>query len=141
MITSPRAIICIETSGKSYSSVNYSRRMYAIIRRYTPHVVENKKNTCYAELTGLRTFFKKSYKELASQIVQDLEREMTLSFTVRVISVNLYEEAKASNGKNNHSVSTYKELSPMFLRRTSVKYKRDSNLKNKLNIPFLGNVR
>ena len=42
--TKHRAIVRITISNKEESSVNYSRRMYEIIRRYTPNAVEGDKN-------------------------------------------------------------------------------------------------
>jgi hypothetical protein len=150
MTSSPRAIIHIETSGKSFSRVNYSRRMYAIIRRYTPDVAEGKVNECYAELTGLRTFYKLTYKELASRILGELKREIGISFTIRVATVHAYEEAKNAN-KKPRSISTYKELNSFFSssllhqRKTTVKTVASKNKptltrRKKLTVPFLGKV-
>ena len=67
------AIIKISVAKKDISRINYSRRMYAIIRRYTPNVVEGLSNECYADLTGLRTFFKMTYTEMTEKIVTDLK--------------------------------------------------------------------
>ena len=74
-ISTKPAILHITTSGKNFSRVNYSRRMYAIIRRYTPNVAEGDTNEYFADLTGLRTFFKMSYKEIAEKILSDLNKE------------------------------------------------------------------
>jgi hypothetical protein len=137
-----RAIIHISTSGKSFSKVNYSRRMYAVIRRYTPDVAEGGVNECYAELTGLRTFFKMTYKELANKILGDLAKEIGVSFTIRVDSVTAYEEAK-NKSKRSKSISTYKELNRLFasLSLEKSKYKKGVSVgKKKLAIPFLGKV-
>ena len=71
-MTTKRAIIQIVASGKNDSRINYSRRMYAVIRRYTPDVAEGNTNECLADLTGLRTFFKMTYAEIAEKIKKDL---------------------------------------------------------------------
>lgn len=142
MTTSSKpAIIHITTSGKNFSRVNYSRRMYAIIRRYTPNVAEGDINECFADLTGLRTFFKMTYKEMASKILQDLNTEIGVSFTVRVASVDAFEKAK-NKGKKSKSISTYKELNKLFAGSSfiAIKNRKSLSIRRKLTIPFLGRV-
>lgn len=135
------AIIQITTSGKNFSSVNYSRRMYAIIRRYTPNVAEGNSNECFADLTGLRTFFKMSYTEMTEQILKDLKTEIGIVFTVRVATVDAFLAAK-NKGKKSKSVSTYKELNKLFAGSSFVaaKNRKSLILRKKLVIPFLGKV-
>ena len=65
----PRAIIHVTAKGKNTLHINYGRRIYAILRRYTPEVTESGMNQCYAELTGLRTFFKMTYAEMVASIL------------------------------------------------------------------------
>ena len=113
MAPSPSAVIHISTSGKSFSNVHHARRMYAIIRRYTPEVTEGNVNECYANLTGLRTFFKMSYRELAENIVKDLTNEIGMTFTLRLSTEENYVAAKKSQQREK-SFSTYKELNKLF---------------------------
>lgn len=136
-----QAIIYIRTSGKNFSQINYSRRMYAIIRRYTPNVAEGVSNECFADLTGLRTFFKMSYAEMTDKIVKDLKAEIGVSFTVKVSTVDAFEAAKNKN-KKQKSVSTYKELNKLFAGKafTVIKNRNSLRIKRKLTIPFLGKV-
>lgn len=140
MTPSPLAIIHIQTSGKNFSTVNYSRRIYAVIRKYTPEVVEGKWNECFADITGLRTFYQMTYKELVSQIIADLKREIGVSFTVRVTTRKALEGArflfKRGNRKNKEPViiSTYKEMNGFSLLQKS------KSTKQKFAIPFLGKV-
>jgi len=135
------AIIHITTSGKNFSRINYSRRMYAIMRRYTPNVAEGGSNECFADLTGLRTFFKMSYTEMAEQILKDLKTEIGIAFTVRVATVDAFLVAK-NKGKKSKSVSTYKELNKLFAGSSfiAVKNRKSLVLRKKLSIPFLGKV-
>lgn len=135
------AIIRITTSGKNFSRVNYSRRMYAIIRRYTPNVNEGEMNECFADLTGLRTFFKMSYKEMAGKILKDLNTEIGVSFTVSVATVDSFEKVK-NKTKKSKSVSTYKELNKLFVGSSfvAVKNRKSLSLRRKLTVPFLGTV-
>jgi nucleotidyltransferase/DNA polymerase involved in DNA repair len=137
-----RAIIHITTSGKSFSQVNYSRRIYAIIRRYTPDVVEGTKNECFADLTGLRTFFKMTYKELAENILNDVRTEIGVSCTVRVSTAHAFEQAKILS-KKPKTFSTYKEINKLFtgLSFVAVKNRKSMRLpRRKLVVPFIGKV-
>lgn len=60
----------------------YSRRMYDIVRRYTPVVEEYGIDECFADLTGLEQVHGKSYAELATEIKQTLREELDISFSV-----------------------------------------------------------
>lgn len=148
-----RAIIRISATSKHTLSVNYARRMYAIIRRYTPEALEGASNECFAELTGLRTFFKMTYNELAETILRDLSYEIGIRFTVRVAKVKEYEDAstlskKLSKKHPTNNVSTYKELNTLFaersldLRESAARTRSSiSSKKIRLSVPFLGKVR
>lgn len=139
--SSKPAIIHITTSGKNFSRVNYSRRMYAIIRRYTPNVAEGSSNECFADLTGLRTFFKMSYAEMTEKVLKDLKQEIGVSFTVRVATVDAFEAAKNKN-KKSKSVSTFKEMNNLFSGKafTAIKNRKSISIKRRLTVPFLGKV-
>lgn len=139
--SSKPAIIHIVTSGKNFSQVNYSRRMYAIIRRYTPNVAEGRNNECFADLTGLRTFFKMSYAEMADTILKDLNGEIGVSFTVRIATVDAFEAAKNKNRKQK-SVSTFKEMNKLFSGKafTTIKNRKNSSIRRRFTVPFLGKV-
>lgn len=149
MPSNTRAIIKIEAlgKGKKSPSFNYQRRMYAIIRKYTPEVSEGSHNVCYAELTGLRTFFKMSYEEMVKVITKDLEREIGVQFSVTSSTVTAFKSGKRST-KKAKSVSTYKELgtfSSSAVKTTTVgviinQRNIPSSRKVRLTIPFLGKI-
>jgi hypothetical protein len=141
-----RAIIRISVSGKSITKSNYSRRMYAIIRRYTPNAVEGGINECFAELTGLRTFFKMTYTELADAISSDLFTEIGIHCVVKVATPLQFSQAL--NGmRKTKTVSTYKEINSLFAGHSfvSAPLRRTTSLgraakKIRLIVPFLGKV-
>jgi len=143
MTSSPaRAIIHISTSGKNDTRLNYSRRMYAIIRRYTPDVEEGTMNECFAELTGLRTFFKMTYAEIAEKIKKDLAKEIGIRFTIKIASVQAFEHAKARS-KKLRSVSTYKEIKSLFAGSAYMKkvhHVSGTIHKKRFSVPFIGKV-
>lgn len=138
----PRAIIHISAYGKQDSRINYSRRMYAVIRRYTPDVAESRTNECFADLTGLRTFFKMTYAEIAEKIKQDLTREIGIRFVIKIASEKAFETAKETT-KKQKSISTYKEINTFFAGSTLATRKQHSytpHQKKRFVVPFIGKV-
>lgn len=136
---SHRAIISISTYGKNDSRINYSRRMYAIIRKYTPDVVEGNTNECLADLTGLRTFFKMTYAEIAEKIKKDLTKEIGIRFTLKVTTTSAFDQFK-NKSKKSISISTYKEINKLFAGSNFLSTKSVLGIKRKLAIPFIGKV-
>lgn len=149
-MTSPskRAIIRISIPKKHDTGIDYSLRMYTIIRRYTPDTFSLGVNESIAELTGLRTFFKMTYKEMVESILRDLHTELSIVCTVRIATVTDFERAKKLSRKPRQ-VSTYKEINSLFLGASFVpKESRvlrsgqsDQKKKIRLTVPFLGKVR
>ena len=58
--------IMLPSDYETYSL--YSRRMYDIVRRYTPAVEEYSIDECFADLTGLRRSLRMSYEEIAPRV-------------------------------------------------------------------------
>jgi nucleotidyltransferase/DNA polymerase involved in DNA repair len=141
-----RAVIQIIARGEKTSQINYSRRMYAIVRRYTPEAIEVVPNECFAELTGLRSFFKMSYAELVESILKDLKKEIGVSFAVRVVKGELFDKARKSS-KKVKQISTYKEINSLFKGAAYVPHEDRASIgytlrakKIRLSIPYLGKV-
>ena len=112
--------------------------MHAIIRRYAPEAAEGHANECYANLTGLRTFFKMTYNELAGNILRDMKREIGITFSARVTTLKAFEHAK-QNGRKEKSFSTYRELNGRFAAKPYT-VNRGMYGTKKLVVPFLGKV-
>jgi hypothetical protein len=141
-----RAIIQVIARGEKTSHINYSRRMYAIMRRYTPEAVEIAPNECFAELTGLRSFFKMSYTELAESILKDLKKEIGVSFVIRVAKADQFDHARKA-AKKTKQISTYKEINSLFKGATFIPREDRTSINRtlrarrvKFNIPYLGKV-
>lgn len=140
--SSARAIIHITASGRQESRISYTRRMYAIIRRYVPDVAEGATNECFADLTGLRTFFKMTYAEIAEKIKQDLTKDLGVRFTVRVATAKAFTEAK-NRSKKSQSISTYKEMNKLFIGSSFVEAAKRTGprtAKRRFTVPFIGKV-
>jgi nucleotidyltransferase/DNA polymerase involved in DNA repair len=139
-----RAILRITAVTKSESRINYSRRMYAIVRRYTPEAVEGLRNECFAELTGLRTFFKMTYQGIVEKIINDLHTELGITCRVTIATLQEFEEAQM-RCKKPKNISTYKEINKLFIGKTFIDASKRSNSRLikrvRLTVPFIGKVK
>lgn len=75
----PDAVV-LPSDYETYSL--FSRRMYAIVRRFTSDIEEYSIDECFADITGLRRPLKKSYVEIAKQIQWELLCELGMTFSV-----------------------------------------------------------
>ncbi|MDD5050478.1 MAG: DNA polymerase IV [Candidatus Pacebacteria bacterium] len=75
----PEAII-LPSDYESYSI--FARRMYNIVREYTPDVEEYSIDECFADITGLRMHYKMPYDAIALMIKNDLEKRLGVTFGV-----------------------------------------------------------
>jgi DNA polymerase IV len=75
----PEAII-LPSDYETYSLI--SKRMYAIVRRYTTALEEYGIDECFADLTGLDKLNKCSYEEMAAAIKAELEGELNMTFSL-----------------------------------------------------------
>ena len=73
-------LIILPNDYETYSL--FSKRMFAIMRTYTPLVEEYSVDEAFADLTGLRRLHHASYKQIAERIRDDVES--ALGFTVSV---------------------------------------------------------
>ena len=60
----------------------YARRMYSIVRSFTPYVEEYSIDECFADITGLDERFSMSYEKIALLIKERLEEELGITFGV-----------------------------------------------------------
>ena len=60
----------------------YSRRMFNIIRKYTPLVEEYSVDEGFADITGLRRAFRASYEEIALKIQEEIHAELGITVSV-----------------------------------------------------------
>ena len=59
-----------------------SKRLFNIVRRYTPEVEEYSIDECFADLTGLRRPLRMPYAEMAERIKHDLDTELGFTFSL-----------------------------------------------------------
>lgn len=75
----PEAII-LPSDYETYSLL--SKRLFAIVRRFTPEVEEYGIDECFADLTGLRRHFRMPYHKIARTIKETLDKELGFTFSV-----------------------------------------------------------
>ncbi len=73
-------VIVVKSDYTAYSI--YARRMYAIVRRYTPMVEEYSIDECFADITGLRGMYHRSYAQIGEMIKRELEESLGITFGV-----------------------------------------------------------
>lgn len=72
--------IMLPSDYETYSLL--SKRFYAIVRRFTPDVEEYGVDECFADITGLRRVYKKSYEKIALDIKKAIDTELGFTFSV-----------------------------------------------------------
>lgn len=60
----------------------YSKRMFDILRRYTPTVEEHSIDECFADISGFRRVFRSSYEEIARRIQTDIHKELDIGVSI-----------------------------------------------------------
>ncbi|HMO50742.1 MAG TPA: DNA polymerase IV [Kiritimatiellia bacterium] len=60
----------------------YSKRMFTIMRRFTPVVEESSIDEGFADLTGLRRVFRTSYVEIARRMKQAIHDELDITVSI-----------------------------------------------------------
>jgi DNA polymerase-4/DNA polymerase V len=75
-----RELIVLPSDYETYSL--YSKRMFDILRRYTPAVEESSIDEGFADLTGLRRLHRASYEEIARCIKETVRSELDITVSV-----------------------------------------------------------
>src|SRR5438874_5528884 len=75
----PEAVI-LPSDYETYSLL--SKRLFAIVRRFTPDVEEYGIDECFADLTGLRRPLGMKYITMAQKIKESLDAELGFTFSV-----------------------------------------------------------
>lgn len=60
----------------------YSKRMFDILRRYTPIVEEHSIDEGFADISGLRRVFHASYEEIARRVQRDIHNELDIGVSI-----------------------------------------------------------
>jgi DNA polymerase-4 len=77
-------LVCLPSDYESYSL--FSKRMFEIMRRFTPEVEEYSVDEAFAELSGLRRVHRMGYADIALKMKETLQRELGLTVSVGLSS-------------------------------------------------------
>lgn len=73
-------LIILPSDYETYSL--FSRRMFTVIRRFTPQVEEYSIDEAFADITGLRRVLRMSYEEIALSIGKEILKDVGISVSV-----------------------------------------------------------
>ncbi|MBN1366099.1 MAG: DNA polymerase IV [Syntrophaceae bacterium] len=73
-------LIVLPSDYETYSL--FSRRMFSIMRRFTPDVEEYSIDEAFADITGMRRFFHSSYEEIVLKMKKEIEKELGITVSV-----------------------------------------------------------
>jgi len=75
----PRLIV-LPSDYESYSL--YSKRMFNIMRTYSPLVEEYSVDEAFVDITGMRRIYRCSYEDIARRLQQEIQNELGLTVSV-----------------------------------------------------------
>jgi nucleotidyltransferase/DNA polymerase involved in DNA repair len=75
-------LIILPSDYETYSM--FSRRMFEIMRRFTPDVEEYSIDEAFADITGMRRALRLSYEDIAFKMKNEVERELGITVSVGI---------------------------------------------------------
>ncbi len=109
----PEAIV-VPGNYTAYSI--YARRMYSIVRSFTPYVEEYSIDECFAEITGLTERYRMSYEQFALLIKARLEEELGVTFGVGLGPSKTVAKIASKHRKPAGFTAIPQDALPEFLR-------------------------
>jgi len=95
----------------------FSKRMFDIMRRYTPMVEEYSIDEGFADITGLRRMFRCSYQQIAGRLQADIHKELGITVSIGLsLSKSLAKLASDFRKPNGFTAVSGLHLH-LFLRR------------------------
>ncbi len=92
-----RDLICLPSDYETYSL--FSRRMFAIMRRFTPDVEEYSIDEAFADITGMRRALKGSYEDIARKMKTDIERELGIGVSAGLATTKVLAKLASKHQK------------------------------------------
>jgi DNA polymerase-4/DNA polymerase V len=92
-----------------------SKRLFGIVRRYTPEVEEYSIDECFADITGLRRPLHMSYQQIAERIKHDLDAELGFTFSIGLAPTKILAKVASKWNKPSGLTSIPATLAQHFL--------------------------
>ena len=70
--------------GDYPSYLDYSGKMFDVVRRYAEHIEEYSIDECFVDVTGLDRVLKMSYRQIAERIQREIRDELDISVTIGI---------------------------------------------------------
>ncbi len=90
-------IVILPSDYETYSL--FSRRMFTIIRRFTPQVEEYSIDEAFADITGMRRALHASYEAITFQIKKEIERELGIGISAGLSVTKVLAKAASKHQK------------------------------------------
>jgi DNA polymerase-4/DNA polymerase V len=111
-------VVVVPGDYKSY--VQYSAKMFEIVRRYADDVEEYSIDECFADLTGIDKPLKMTYKEIAERIKKEIKDEMDISVSIGLAPTKVLAKVASKWVKPNGLTVIEKDKTKDFLSKTSI---------------------
>jgi nucleotidyltransferase/DNA polymerase involved in DNA repair len=113
----PKVIIM---PGDYASYVDYSRKMFDVVRRYADVVEEYSIDECFADLTGLERPLKMTYFQIAERIKKEINEELQLSVSLGVAPTKVLAKVASKWVKPNGLTLIEEDTAMKFLSATPI---------------------
>lgn len=90
-------LIVLPSDYETYSL--FSRRMFSIMRRFTPDVEEYSIDEAFADVTGMRRALRSSYTEIALKMQKEIEKELGITVSVGLSVTKVLAKAASKHQK------------------------------------------
>lgn len=112
-------LIMLPSDYETYSL--FSRRMFDIIRKFTPEVEEYSIDEAFADLTGLRRKFRTSYEDIGLRIKESIEKNLGITCSLGIAPTKVLAKiASRWNKPSGFTVISGPKIH-LFLRQLPVK--------------------
>lgn len=108
-------LVILPSDYETYSI--YSKRMFEIMRRFTPEVEEYSIDEGFADITGMRRLFRCSYKDIALQMQAAVQRELDLTVSIGLSLTKCLAKIASDYRKPNGITAVRGKHIHLFLQR------------------------
>ena len=108
-------VIILPSDYETYSL--FSKRMFEIIRRFTPEIEEYSIDEAFADITGMRRLYHASYVEIARRIKRTIDTELGITVSVGIsLSKTLAKIASKLHKPNGFTPIPGREIANVLAR-------------------------
>lgn len=90
-------LIILPSDYETYSL--FSRRMFAIMRRFTPDVEEYSIDEAFSDITGMRRALRSSYEDIALAMKKEIEKELGITVSAGLSITKVLAKAASKHQK------------------------------------------